>query len=376
MHDSLPQQGISGMIVFLRHFTLLKNWEIHILIPENAYREEIVKNYPPNFYVHTFPLRLFWWPTFREDIPIMVKIRVWVLSRLFQKYIDQIKPDQLISVQYHYYSVAIAQNAKKTKIPLICFLHDRWDLTSNNPYIQGVRMSYAQQTLKNSSVILSVTQELIQHYLGKSPNKGQVFYPIPEGYISKKTLTLSLKNLIYAGTVEEHHIVFFEKIMPHLKAINWKLTVICNDPEKLKILALNNPHLETLHSFETNKEALRYLDDNASALLVNYGLTNSANPFAFHSFPSKFVEYSHLGKPIITVAPKGSPFERFLTKNNWDLLISDDQKLILTLLNNLNQPTEWSKYAQQTEKIKNQYFNPEIIQDEFHSILTRLYENH
>jgi hypothetical protein len=372
VHDSLPAEGISGMIVFLRHFTKLKDWEIHILIPESAYQKEVVDSYPLHFKVHTFPIRLFWWPSFREDIPIMVKIRVWALNNLFKKYIHQIKPHQLITVQYHYYSVAIAQLAKQIKLPLITFLHDRWDITSLNPYIQGVRTHYARQTLEKSSTILAVTEDLIKHYLVHVPSNAEVFYPIPSDIPMNTVNTLNQKHLIYAGTIENHHFNLFELILPILAEKNWRFTVISNRLEGFTSLLDKFQCFKLVKAFETNYEALNYMQSHASAVLVNYGLTIADNPFASHSFPSKFVEYCHLGKPILTIAPQNTPFYKFLKSNNWlGFLDPFSTNSFKKLLENLDDKDFYSQNTQQTNKLSQSIFNTVKIQGNFENFLVK-----
>lgn len=374
VHDSLPAEGISGMIIFLRHFKQLKGWDIHILIPENAYQEAIVKQYPPHFHVHTFPLRLSWWPTFREDISIMVKLRLLVLSKLFKTYINKIKPNVLVTVQYHYYSVALSSNSKKTGIPLITFLHDRWDLTSHNHYIQSVRKYYARQALQKSEVILAVTENIVTHYLDKMPEKAKVFYPIPEGFLSEKKTAFHQKKLIYAGTVEGHHLTFFESILPLLKEIDWQFTVISNTPEKLKKLAQEYKCLAILPAFKTNRDAISYIKKHGGVILINYGLSQNDNPFAFHSFPSKFVEYCGLGLPILAVAPPGSPFHQFLKEKSW-LAFMEQFSLtdLKNLLLNFNDEYFYQQNINQARELSESQFNRQIIQSKFEDILIQVY---
>jgi hypothetical protein len=373
VHDSLPAEGISGMVVFLRHFTALKNWDIHILIPENAFQKEVVDLYPAHFKVHSFPIRLFWWPSFREDIPMMVRIRIWALSSLFKNYIKKIKPDVLISVPYHYYSVAIAQNAKQSHVPLISFLHDRWDITSNNPYIQSVRKHYAQQTLIKSNHILSVTKALITHYLGAMPAKAEVLFPIPDSEVKQGKVQTSIKHLIYAGTVEDHHINFFTKILPLLQEMGWQLSVISNSIDKIANLAQLFKSLNLIKAFKTNSEALEYMRNNASVILVNYGINIQDNPFASHSFPSKFVEYCGLAKPILAVAPTDSPFHQFLIAQKW---LAFEEHFTISgfknLLEKFSNERFYQKSLYQTKQLRIGAFNPIKIQERFEEVLMNL----
>ena len=63
--------------------------------------------------------------------------------------------------------------------------------------------------------------------------------------------------------------------------------------------------------FATNHEALAHLAADAAAVLVSYADAVADMPWSATSFPSKFVEYCHLGLPVAVVAPAGAAISRW-----------------------------------------------------------------
>lgn len=372
VHDRLPAEGISGMIVFLRHFLRLQNWEIHILIPENAFNIEVINEYPKNFFVHTFKLRERWWPPFREHNSFLVNVRLFLLEIAFKKIVSRIKPDVSISVLYHYYSVVMANLCNRIKIPFILFLHDRWDDKTQKLKAQQSRLYFGEKTIKKSDFVFSVTDNLVKLYLQDLKANYEVLPPIPEGYM----VSIPLKKtdtLIYAGSVDQHHLHLFDQILPVLAIHNYSFIVLTNELEKLSDLIIRHQNLVVKKSLPTNREALSFIASNASAILVNYGISEAENPDSLHSFPSKFIEYMHLEVPIITLTPKNSPFYKFLKENKWPLILEEpiveNMSIQLSLIKDKLALDNFKNI--QKELVDDQY-NPFQIQKRFELVLEQL----
>ena len=375
VHDQLPSEGISGQIIFLRHFLRLRDTEVHILIPQNAYRADIVKDYPKNFIVHVFPLRKFWWPPSRESNSFLLLIRIFLLSLHFKQIIRNISPDAVITVLYHYFSISLANAFPIQGVTLTTFLHDSWMEKTNDSIEKQNRIKFGNRLLTKSNHILSVTKELACLYSESiDDSKLHVHFPIPHGIENSKLIWRdSYSNsihIVYAGTIESHHLIIFEKIAKAFNGTSNQFTIVSNGIEGCQFLLKYNPALILKAPFEKNQEVLEYMNDNASVILVNYGLNVTQNPYAASSFPSKFVEYCSLNIPIICIAPSSSPFYRFLKKNNWTLLFCDEnQSNLETQIYALKERDIWEKNAIQTSNIYKQYFESEMIQTQFESLI-------
>ncbi|RWU08603.1 glycosyltransferase [Pedobacter chitinilyticus] len=367
VHDQIPGQGISGMIIFYRHFVQLTDYEIHILVPDYCHYDK--SDLPPNFYIHYFSLRKKYWPPFREQSSLLRNIRITQLSKLIVNKLDAIQPSIVITVLYHYFAVATFKALKKRNIPLITFLHDNWMLKTNSLHLKKVRKKLGSKIIERSNLNLSVTRELINEYSSHS-NASDLFYPIPAGftypYAPSKNRIL---NLFYAGTIEEHHFKLFEKLAEEMNKLPLKFSIITNSTNKLEHLT----DIQYVPSFKTNTEAIKYMHDNADCILVNYGRTFDENPYAATSFPSKFIEFSHLSKPILAVAPFNSPFKNFLESKNYDLCWDGyDLSALEIIVTKLLQPDIYLEYAKAIKKIALEDFSSFHLQNKFKNYLISL----
>jgi hypothetical protein len=363
IHDALPAEGISGMIVFLRHFKRLQNWNIEILIPENAYNQEIVDSYPTNFKITIFPLRKRYWPPFRESLAWLVNIRLFLLRKFFGNIIKQQQPDVVISVLYHYYSVAASQITKDLSIPFLLFLHDRWDIKTPDPIAQKLRINSGKIALSNACSILSVTQELIDFYEPGELKNAHVVFPIPEGYKPvNETKKLNGIKFIYSGTIESHHISFFKSLIPVLERNNYTLTIVTNAEREVKEQLGENKHIFYRPSFEKNIGILEFIDHGKYAVIVNYGFDENDNKFVMN-----------LELPMIAIGYEKSPFYRFLEKEKWPLLFNANT--IHTLeetLKKLESEDLWNQASAASKSIFEKHFRPEIIQEQFEGYMSAL----
>ncbi|WP_165825449.1 glycosyltransferase family 4 protein [Pedobacter yonginense] len=293
------------------------------------------------------------------------------MRQSFEKVVKDVKPDVAISVLYHFYSVALAQLCAKIKLPSILFLHDRWDNKTADKSAQQIRFQYGAEAISKSSYVLSVTEHLVEHYVKDSVSNCEIFPPIPEGYhgISEKG---AKQTIVYAGSVNQYHIQLFDQILKVLALKNYTLLVITNELAKLNTLTKTHKNLIAKQALPSNTEAMGFIADNASAILVNYGLSEADNPDAFYSFPSKFIEFVHLNIPIIASAPKDSPFHSFLTDHNWPFMLGEPTAESMTKqLENLNNLMIVDQCFGIQRQLAAGIFNPDKIQERLESIINQ-----
>lgn len=371
IHDALPSQGISGQIVFLRHFERLKDWDIDLVVPDQVVNTSTT-SLPSNWKIHQLPSRQPFWPPFREENPILLRSRIW----LWQKYIEKNilaknKPDAILTVLWHYYAVTAANLAKKWDIPLFVIIHDCWDLRTASSRQAKIRKKYAEAVVAKANKVWSVTRQLGEYFTGKSFSNLEVLPPIPSGYKGTKVGWKSSFNeaaiIIYAGTVEAYHYRSFGAIATAMKDSCDTLIIITNaGNETVNQLVNTFNNIKYIPSFPENQQAIEYIINHASAVLVSYGFSLTENLFAEYSFPSKFVEFSHTGLPILAVAPPESAFCTWLEENNWSLLIKlENIDAIKSMLQLLKQQQQWDNLAFQTSTVSEKYFSPERIHQVF-----------
>lgn len=378
IHNLLPTDGISGMVIFLRHFKRLEDWDIHILIPENSYVEAIVKNYPPNFFVHTFTLRKKYWLPFSAKLPFLLDIRLKQWADDITKKIKNITPDIVISVLAHFFCIPAALAAKKLHIPFYLFVHDNWAITNNTISVSKTK-KYAQIALRNATKILPVSLSLVSFYGKSHLEKTQLLFPIPNGFNQNATWNDEMASkfiLLHAGTINEYNVKIFEHILSlAMLSSNDSLKVIYGDyPALHKLQKYSN--YDRIPFFDNSINALRFAITEASALLVFYGLEPKDNVFGMDSFPSRFVEFVHTGLPIICIAPEESEFYRFLAKENWPLLFTNRNiEALKPAIQSLKKKEVWEICAEASLMLKEKYFDPAKIHQQFLNIILNQKQN-
>ena len=374
IHDDIPRQGISGNIVFLRHFEKLQSWNIQIFVPEQVVNSQTYLGCKTSWNINSLPNRKFYWPPFRESSSLSINTRLWLWQKSIEKFmLKQGKPQAILTVLWHYYSVVACNISKKFNIPLFVIIHDRWDLRTNLPHIAKQRNTYAQKVLEQATKVWPVTLELGEYFLGKNSSKLQVLLPIPGGYVQKKTLWkpefANRLTLVYSGTVEKHHYQIFSTIATAMKGSEDCLIIVTNPNNEIGlVLALRFSNIKLLEYFPKNKDAVNFIVNNASAILVTYGFSIEENPFSEHSFPSKMIEFSYTGLPILSIAPVNSAFGKWLEKNQWHLIVTDNNTLVIKeSLDLLKQKEAWNKMSSQTWSFSQKKFKVDNIHQIFES---------
>jgi len=107
--------------------------------------------------------------------------------------------------------------------------------------------------------------------------------------------------LIYAGNYWPPQLPTLALIAQAARSAGGSLlAVLKENPEHVAYLRAH--HVDWRAPWPRNTEALDYYREHASALVVSYAPTSDEMPWTRSSFPSKLIEYCHLGLPIVIVA--------------------------------------------------------------------------
>jgi hypothetical protein len=117
--------------------------------------------------------------------------------------------------------------------------------------------------------------------------------------------------------------------------------------------------------FATNPQALAHLVTDAAAVLVSYADTIDAMPWCASSFPSKLVEYCHLGLPIAVIAPAESAVARWAQRARFPYVFEPkDLKPLEDWFTGLRQREVWNVRAALSLHLARTEFDPRRIQAE------------
>ena len=113
----------------------------------------------------------------------------------------------------------------------------------------------------------------------------------------------------------------------------------------------------------TNRDALDFVGQHAAAFLAAYCERVEAMPWIRSSYPSKVVEFSHLGLPILFVAPPASAIFKWNAERQVPCnLRPDDETGVADFVAALKQRESWERLAQSTCSLTDADFSPDHIQ--------------
>jgi hypothetical protein len=86
-------------------------------------------------------------------------------------------------------------------------------------------------------------------------------------------------------------------------------------------------------------------------------------PWIRSSYPSKVVEFAHLGLPILFVAPPESAIHRWNAERGVPCnLLPTDEAGVADFVHALKQRESWERLAQSTRRLAETDFSPDYIQ--------------
>ena len=147
------------------------------------------------------------------------------------------------------------------------------------------------------------------------------------------------------------------------------------------LMVKGDPAIETLcrresviwrEPFRENRQALAFIAENAAGLLVSYAESCDMMPWIRTSFPSKLIEYTHLGLPIMIYAPHDSAIAEWAKKRTYEDFASPETEGAVTrFVWSLKSKGNWIRKAAISKSLANTEFDPEKIQQRFEAGLTR-----
>lgn len=367
--EVLPINTSASEVVFYRHLIKLceEGHSIHILTDQNSYCRR-KKNIPSEFKVHIVSNRKWYYPPYKP-FGILQKIRFMdYYNNQVKKIIDDFKIAHLIGfVHGDFLAPFSAYVQRKSKLPLISFLHDDPIELNHNGSLELIKIN-TKKILKASRKILIASEAFYENWPEFS-EKFHLLYPIPEKHSHEgSSIRRKNKNLTfgYSGTIYNEMIMPLETVALSLNQLNVHFKIIGDNP-KVNCLMGNDPLLEHIPLFKTAEAANIYLIANCDACIIPYPEKVEAMPWIKTCFPSKFIQYCQLNLPTIVIAPKESALGKWCIKNKW-LLYSEscDFQRIKLLIEHV---LFTSEVKEQVQKVKENEFDPINIHREFNNLL-------
>jgi len=360
-----PAEGTGSPVIVLRHLRRLAahGWKISII---GEHGQDTGACERAGWTVKHLPLRRSWWPPFRPEKPWSRSLRTYLLAREARKLLADTPPDALFGylAAHADFSAEIAANlAKMTGTPLSLLVHDDAAAFATDAAEKARLRRRHSKLLRRAHRCWFVSPELATAY-DVPEEKRQVLLPIPEGW-DKPAVWQSTHSVqprvYYAGFIWPPQYRLLAKIARTLDEVGGRLVLLSRETPELRAFVEKEP-ADALKPFPSNREALAHLTAQAAGLLVSYSETTPEMPWITTSYPSKFVEYSHLGLPAAVVAPAESSIGRWADRAAYPYFFAPDQ--LAALANwclSLRTESSWLQLAQTAHRLSQNEFNPESI---------------
>src|SRR5690606_20128901 len=145
-----------------------------------------------------------------------------------------------------------------------------------------------------------------------------ILYPIPEGTIDKMGERNSNRNIYHIGTLNEN---FHKEILNKISLIGlnfkYNFKIITNNLSSETEKKLSNNGSTIIKPIKKTTDLFNKLVSEADLLIVFYSSDLNLERRSIYSFPSKFIELTHLLIPIIIISPKESAISKWCISNKW-----------------------------------------------------------
>lgn len=367
-----PSTRTGSPIVLLRHLSRLQanGVVVDVCYDFGEQVEESDLFQPEKFY--RLPLRKRLWPPFRKNSELSRSLQTRLWARELNRMMSLTRYDAIITyMAWHsdLFAEIGGRIGQLTGVAVTCLVHD--NSLDFNPEGQRKQLRCRQNRILN----LNTKNAFVCESLRKSilNNESSVdLWPIPEGTHLRKASSseaISELELYYAGYLWPVQAKLLARLVRDAMGASVNLRVAGVVPDESRKI-LMEASVEIVPTFETNEEALEYLITHASALIVLYGETVEDLPFSRSSFPSKLIEYSHLGKPILIVAPAETAVSEWAFKKNLNCCYSPaDKKGIRDWLSQMLEEDTRTKEVNKWKAQAAEEWNPDVIHEKFESML-------
>lgn len=370
-----PAEGTGSPVIILRHLRRLAEhgWRITII---GEHGQDAAACEREGWTVQHLPHRRGWWPPFRPNSKVLRTVRTWLLARECMQLAGRRKPDAIfgyLAAHADFSPEIAAHYARASGAPFTLLVHDdaaAFEKTDEEQYRLRKRHAWI---IRQTHRCWFVSPELASEY--RVPEeKRRVLLPIPEGWATPAEFNperVSYPKVYYAGFVWPAQYPLLSSIARALHAVGCRLVLQTRETPELKKF-LHREQADWVRPFPTNKQALEHLVQNAAGLLVSYAETVQDMPWVATSYPSKFVEYSHLGLPCAIVAPTDSAIGRWAHRENYPLFYEPDRlELLQKWAVSLKQEPNWRGLSSAALSVARGPFSPENIHHELESGLLR-----
>ena len=368
----VPAEGAGSAIIVYRHLRRFAEagWDVRVVADWGQPHDWCRKHgWPVMELSHRKPF----WPPFNPDRPLSRAFRAWLWAGEARAWLGSAQPAAVftyLSAFSDTLSLAAVGFARRYRLPLATIIHDDARDFIKSP-AEGARAHARRQWIVENSTkawfaspALAACFDLPEKLIGVLP-------PIPEGApVSSDLLatryslpaTSSEPLLIYAGNYWPPQLPVLAGLAKIIRAAGGSLLAVLK--ENAGDVAFLRAHdVDWRAPFPKNIEALDHYREHASAMIVSYANTSDDMPWTRTSFPSKLIEYCHLGLPLVIIAPEDTAIVQWARARNFpDVFMPADLAGIARYTQQLRDPAFRRERAALSLAFARGEFNPVTIQ--------------
>lgn len=360
-----PSQGTGSPITMLRHLRRFaqSGARISVVAEWGDPAEACVTE---GWEVRHLPHRKAWWPPFSGGGGWTRAVRMRLWARECGSMLG--RPTAIVTylgIHSELLSEIAAHYARASGVPLSVIVHDdvrafhRGSAEELDERLRRYRWVLSQARQK-----WFATRELGEAY-GQPVTEADVLLPIPEGTdlrVEWRDEFATRPVVVYAGYLYEQQWPLIARIARVVDRAGGELVVLTRETPPLTEFCVRERI--TLHGLlPTNADALAFVAQRAAGFLAAYCDDSKEMPWVRTSFPSKVVEFSHLGLPVLFVAPAESAIYRWNAQRNVPCnLLPSDEAGVANFISALRQRDSWEHLAHSTRALADTEFSPGTIQ--------------
>jgi hypothetical protein len=376
--DVFPAPASGGAVIIYRHLRRLvqEGWHVTVAAPAPSFR--------PLPDGHGFELRALpkkkWWPPARPEWPPTqwLRARMWTNAMRSDPTFAEPPPDVILTVLWGHTSLTAAQLAQAWRVPLAVIVHDLFRETALPPRLVRDGDKLTRIVLRNAARVWTVSDEMLGQLAPLCPSGAlRTLTPVPEQNAAPAggwpVRFLSAPVIAHTGAFHPYHVEYLAAIARSAAKCGGSLLVLTpTDNPSLALLRATGIPFRHQPAFGSSAEALRFLAAEASALTVMYPLDPKFYRCPPTGFPSRLIEFSHLGLPILIAAPPNNPINNWARRHAWPLLLDRTDWTSLDLLvAQLIDATKWYDLSTRMRAIAADACDPEKIHRQFLAELPR-----
>jgi hypothetical protein len=287
-------------------------------------------------------------------------------------------PDCILTVLWGHASLTALYLARGWKVPLAVWVHDLFREMGLPPREERDGERLMRTVLADASRVWTVSEELGADLAQWSrPDAVRPLAAVPElgaappgGWVPRFNPS---PVIAHAGAFHPYHVGYLAAVATAAARLGGGLLVLTSDgnPALAQLRATGVPFRHQT-SFGSSAEALRFLVREASALTIMYPLDPASYARPPLGFPSRLIEFSQLGLPILLAAPPGNPVIGWARRNGWPLVLEHaDWNALDAIVARLSNEGEWTSLSARMLAIAADVCSAEKIHRQFLAELPR-----